>query len=79
MIIDESAGGGELKLVAEIEKVYTPEQVAKHLQLNVNTIWRYINKGKLKAARIGGQYRIKKSVFEKLLDGDGWAGSKKKR
>jgi len=37
---------------------YTPDEVAKSLDLHVRTIRRFIREGKLKAVRIGKQYRI---------------------
>jgi len=31
------------------------------------TVYRYINEGKIPAAKIGGRYRIKRQAVEKLL------------
>ncbi len=38
--------------------VYTPEQVAKILQLSKNTIYELINSGEIVAKKIGRMYRI---------------------
>ena len=39
-------------------KVYTPEQVAKVLQLSKNTVYDLINRGEIVAKKIGKVYRI---------------------
>ncbi len=51
----------------ELRDVMTPKQVAEYLQLHVMTIYRYIHSGKLPAAKIGAQYRIKRQYVEGLL------------
>ena len=50
-----------------MERLYTTEQVAKLLQVSVITIRRYIKSGKLKASKIGKDYRIKESDIDSLL------------
>ena len=50
-----------------MEKIYTTEQVAKILQVSVITIRRYIKSKKLKAVKIGKDYRIKESSIKELL------------
>lgn len=49
-----------------MEKLYTLPEVAKILKVSRKTIYRYINSGKLKAAKIG-QWRIKQNDLDKLL------------
>lgn len=41
-----------------MKNFYTAEDVASLLDLNVRTVRRYIREGRLKAARVGKQYRI---------------------
>ena len=53
--------------MAELRDVMTPKQVAEYLQLHVMTIYRHIHSGKLPAAKIGSQYRIKRQYVERLL------------
>jgi excisionase family DNA binding protein len=53
--------------MAELRDVMTPKQVAEYLQLHPMTIYRYINNGKIPAAKIGGRYRIKRETVEELL------------
>ena len=50
-----------------MEKLYTTEEVAGLLKVSVITIRRYIKSGKLKASKIGKDYRIKESDIESLL------------
>ena len=46
---------------------YSPEQVAEQLGLHVRTVRRFIHEGKLKAARIGKQYRIHARDFSDFV------------
>jgi len=43
------------------------EDIAKELDLHVNTIRGWIREGKLKATRFGRDYRIKKEDYEKFI------------
>lgn len=49
------------------KKYYTAKELAEMLGLNVMTIYRYINAGKLKAYKIGKEFRIDKSEFERFM------------
>lgn len=48
------------------EKMYSVEEVADHLGLHVRTVRGYIRDGRLKATRIGKQYRIAPGDLEAL-------------
>ena len=50
-----------------LKEVMTPEQVADYLQLNKDTIYRYIREGKLIASRFGRNYRVTKANIELFL------------
>ncbi|MFH1375702.1 MAG: helix-turn-helix domain-containing protein [Patescibacteria group bacterium] len=50
------------------DRILTPEQTGKMLQLHPFTILNYIKQGKLRSARIGRVYRIRESDIEKFLD-----------
>ena len=45
-------------------RLYTAEQVAELLNLHVKTIRRYVQDGRLKARRIGKEYRITRADLE---------------
>lgn len=46
---------------------YTAKDLADKLGLNIMTIYRYIEAKKLKAHKIGKEYRIGKAEFEAFL------------
>jgi excisionase family DNA binding protein len=47
--------------------LYSVEQVAQRLGLHVKTVRGYVREGRLKAVRIGKQYRIAREDFEALM------------
>jgi excisionase family DNA binding protein len=51
-----------------LREILTPEQAAAYLQVNRDTVYRYIREGKLMASRLGRKYRIPRSSLEELLD-----------
>jgi len=54
----------------ESKEFDTAQEIADKLQLNVMTIYRYIKAGKLKAYKIGKEFRVEKKTlkfFEKLI------------
>src|SRR6266568_1842362 len=49
------------------KEIMTPDQAADYLQLNRETIYRYIREGKLVASRLGRSYRIPKRSLDLLM------------
>lgn len=47
---------------------YTAKELAELLSVNVMTIYRYIKAKKLKAYKIGKEFRIEKSEFERFMN-----------
>jgi len=47
---------------------FTPSEVAKELQLNLLTIYKYIRNKKLLAITFGRNYRIKKEDLDKFIE-----------
>ncbi len=47
---------------------YIAQELADKLRVNVMTIYRYIKAKKLKAHKIGKEFRIDKSEFERFLN-----------
>ncbi len=47
---------------------YTAKDLADTLGLNIMTIYRHINGGKLKAYKIGKEFRIGKREFQNFLN-----------
>ncbi len=52
-----------------LEKLYTVQEVADYLGLSRKTIYRYLKAGKLKAKKVGAEYRITQSQLDELLNG----------
>ena len=48
-------------------EIFTPEQAANYLQVDRETIYRYIRQGKLVASKLGRKYRIPKGSIDLLL------------
>lgn len=48
-------------------EILTPEQAADYLQVNRETIYRYIRDGRLVASKLGRAYRIPRSSLDLLL------------
>jgi len=46
---------------------YTTQELADKLQVNIMTIYRYIKAKRLKAYKIGKEFRIDKAEFEAFL------------
>jgi len=49
------------------KEFYTALELAEKLRVNIMTIYRYIKAKKLKAYKIGKEFRIEKSEFNSFL------------
>ncbi len=49
------------------QEIFTPEQAASYLQVDKETIYRYIRQGKLVASKLGRTYRIPRGSIDLLL------------
>ncbi len=47
---------------------YKAEDLAEQLEVNIMTIYRYIKAGRLKAYKLGREFRIEKSEFIRFLN-----------
>lgn len=47
---------------------YRAEDLAKKLDVNIMTIYRYIEQGKIEAYKMGRHYRIEKIEFNNFLE-----------
>ena len=54
-------------MINQTHEVMTPEQAAAYLQVNRETVYRYIRQGKLVASRFGRTYRVPRRSLELLL------------
>jgi len=51
----------------QTREIFTPQQAADYLQVDKETIYRYIRQGKLVASRLGRTYRIPRRSIDLLL------------
>lgn len=49
------------------EEFYTAKELATKLRVNIMTIYRYIKAGRLKAYKIGKDFRIERDEFNAFL------------
>ncbi len=49
------------------ETLLTSQEVCERLKIHLNTFYRYIDEGKLKAIRMEGLWRIRESDLEAFL------------
>ncbi|EKE11106.1 MAG: hypothetical protein ACD_15C00137G0003 [uncultured bacterium] len=49
------------------KEFYTAQELAEKLRVNIMTIYRYIKAGKLKAYKIGKEFRIDRKEFDSFL------------
>lgn len=54
-------------MMERLPVILTPEQAAEYLQVNKETVYRYIRQGKLVASRLGRSYRIPRRSLDLLL------------
>lgn len=54
-------------MIEQTREIFTPEQAAEYLQVNRETIYRYIRDGKLVASKLGRAYRVPKRSLDLLL------------
>lgn len=54
-------------LTNQTPEILTPEQVAAYLQIDCETVYRYIRDSKLVASKLGRTYRIPKRSIDLLL------------
>ena len=52
----------------EEKEFYTAKQLADKLQVNIMTVYRYINAKKLAAYKVGKEFRIEKAQFSNFLE-----------
>ena len=55
-------------MVVDEDEVYTPQETTSILKISDSTFRRLIRKGVLRAAKIGGQYRILGGEILRLLN-----------
>jgi putative resolvase len=54
-------------LMGQTKEFYRAEDLAEKLDVNIMTIYRYIKAGRLRAHKIGKEFRIGRTEFERFL------------
>ena len=54
----------------QMEKFYTIEEIAEISRLHLNTVYRHLRQGKLKAHKVGNQWRVTQEALDKYLKGE---------
>ena len=54
--------------MAEIEKLYDLKEASKIVKVTRQTLYNHIRAGKLKAAKIGRDYKIKESNLKEYIE-----------
>ena len=54
--------------MSDKKEFYLAEELAEKLRVNIMTIYRYIKAGRLKAYKIGKEFRIERSEFERFMN-----------
>ncbi len=52
----------------KVKEFYTAKELADKLRVNIMTIYRYIDAKKLKAYKLGKEFRIDKKEFDSFLN-----------
>lgn len=50
------------------DDIFTPSTAADYLHINVRTVRNFIRDGRLRAARVGRAYRIRRAWLDEFLD-----------
>jgi excisionase family DNA binding protein len=57
----------QVEYMEQKREIFTPEQAAEYLQIDKETVYRYIRQGKLVASKLGRTYRIPRGSIERFL------------
>lgn len=60
--------------MASIPETLTPEEAARYLRVNPQTLYRLLRSGRLPGVKVGRQWRIRKATLEAYLDGGAGPG-----
>lgn len=51
-----------------LDEYFTVKEVAEKLKLNIMTIYKWINQGKIKAVKLGDTWRISETEINRILN-----------
>lgn len=50
------------------ERLYTPQEIAEHLKVDIRTVYRWLRDGEMGAIRFKREYRVSESDLRKFLE-----------
>lgn len=50
-----------------MKKLYTPQEIADLLKVDLRTVYRWLREGKLQGHKVGGVWRIDKAVIDDMF------------
>lgn len=66
--VREAAAAGQTVTVSAEERMLTPEQVGRRMNMHRSTVVRKILAGEVRAVRVGNRHRIPYSEFQRFRD-----------
>lgn len=51
-----------------MERLLTPEQTAKYLQVAKRTVYKWLQEGKIQGTKLGSLWRVPETALEKFID-----------
>jgi excisionase family DNA binding protein len=51
------------------EETLTPEEAARYLRVNTQTVYRALRRGRLPGGKVGRQWRIPKAALDRFIEG----------
>ncbi|MDR0881604.1 MAG: helix-turn-helix domain-containing protein [Candidatus Adiutrix sp.] len=66
-------GGSRMAALTDEERAERPltvDEAAEFLKVNRSTVLKWLKEGKIRAAKIGREWRIKKAEIDRLLNGE---------
>jgi excisionase family DNA binding protein len=50
------------------EQLYTPQEIADYLKVDIRTVYRWLREGEMSAIRFSREYRISESALREFVD-----------
>lgn len=51
-----------------MDNYYTPQEIAEKFKVKINTVYKWIREGKLKAIKVGDLWRISESEIKHFIE-----------
>ncbi|MEG6567732.1 helix-turn-helix domain-containing protein [Thermoanaerobacterium saccharolyticum] len=51
-----------------MDNYYTPQEIAEKFKVKINTVYKWIREGKLKAVKVGDLWRISETELKRFIE-----------